>query len=352
VDQTSATGSVPALRLTRRLPPVARRIAAAAGSVLAVAAAVVLLVHGGRLAGSIALIQHANLPYVWLAAVAFLGSLAASASAWRTTLAGCGGRGSRLDACARYGVGSLLNSFLPARLGDAVRISLFARTVPAGGSVLLVAAGALAAVEIAHVVVQTTLLAVASVFFALPLLPLAALAGGAAAVVGALAILRRHLKQRRIRHLLEGVDALVRDRRRGARVLGWTVAATICQIAAAAAIAASLGVHSPLTAAVLVTAALDLAGMVPLAPGNIGVTSAAVALALQRAGVNPTTAIASGLVFHGVQTLVGVTYGLISTALLTSESASAPRRRVRFVAAGAGVFATAASGAAVLPVLS
>jgi lysylphosphatidylglycerol synthase-like protein len=142
----------------------------------------------------------------------------------------------------------------------------------------------------------------------------------------ALAILRRRLKQRRIRHLLDGVDALVRDRRRGARVLGWTVAATT--------IAASLGVHSPLTAAVLVTAALDLAGMVPLAPGNIGVTSAAVALALQRAGVNPTTAIASGLVFHGVQTLVSVTYVLISTALLTSESASAPRRRVRFVAAG------------------
>ena len=48
----------------------------------------VLLLHREQLTGSVALIQDANLAYLWLAAVAFLGSLVASAGAWRTTLGG------------------------------------------------------------------------------------------------------------------------------------------------------------------------------------------------------------------------------------------------------------------------
>jgi uncharacterized membrane protein YbhN (UPF0104 family) len=320
--------------------------------VLAVSAAVVLLLRSGRLTGSIALIQDANVAYVWLAAVAFAGSLVASASAWRTTLVGCGSRVGRLEACARYGVGSLLNSFLPARLGDAARVTLFARTLPAGSGVLLVATGAFAAVEIAHVGVQAILLAVASSFYALPLLPVAALAGVVAALVAIVVILRRRPGHRRIRHLLDGADALLKDPRRGARLVGWQLAETMFRVAAAAAVAASVGVHSPLTAALIVTAALDVAGLLPFAPGNIGVTSAAVALALERSGTDPTTAVAAGLVLYGVQTLVGVTYGLASTALVACDSASARgRRRLHLAAAGAGLCAVAASGAALLPVL-
>ena len=123
-------------------PRLPRWVIPTAGTVVLVVVAVVLFLHRGRLADSVGLIKDANISYVWLAAVAFLGSLVASASAWRTTLAGCGSRVSRVDACARYGVGSLFNSFLPARVGDAARITLFSRTLPAGGGVLFVAAGA------------------------------------------------------------------------------------------------------------------------------------------------------------------------------------------------------------------
>jgi uncharacterized membrane protein YbhN (UPF0104 family) len=256
-----------------------------------------------------------------------------------------------VDACARYGVGSLLNSFLPARLGDAARVTLFARTLPAGEGVLLVSAGAFAAIEIAHVTVQAVVLAVASAVFPVPVWPLAALAACVTAVVGTIVILRPRINHRRVRLLLDGINALLRDSQRGARVLGWLAAATACRVAAAAAIAASLGLHSPFTAAVIVTAALDLAGLLPLAPGNIGVASAAVALALQQAGVAPPAAIAAGLALQGVQTLVGVAFGLVSTALVTASSATVPHpRRVRLGAAAASL--TAVAALALLPVLS
>ncbi len=50
--------------------------------------------------------------------------------------------------------------------------------------------------------------------------------------------------------------------------------------------------------------------MVPLLPANIGVTSAAVALALQRHHVALTAALSSGIALHAVETFVGISLGL------------------------------------------
>ena len=61
--------------------------------------------------------------------------------------------------------------------------------------------------------------------------------------------------------------------------------AMVLRIAAATAIAAAFGVEQPLVAALLIVPALDLAGILPLTPGNIGVASAAVAFALKAHGV-------------------------------------------------------------------
>src|SRR6185312_12717409 len=226
-------------RERRRFP---RGAAVAAGGALVVTACVMVLLHREQLTGSVALIQDANLAYLWLAAVAFLGSRLPSPGAWRTTLAGCGTLVGRLEASAPSGAGSLLNSFLPARLGDAARVTLFARTLPAGDGVLLVSAGAFAAIEVAHVAVQAMLVAVASAVYGLPLVPVAAAAGAAAGLIALAVLLRGRLERWRIRRLFEGADALLRDRRRGARVLGWQLTATSCRIAAAAAVAASVGV--------------------------------------------------------------------------------------------------------------
>jgi hypothetical protein len=78
------------------------------------------------------------------AGMCFAVATACCAGSWRTML------GSQLrlgSACACYGVGSLANSFLPARAGDAVRIGLFSRVSPGG---MLAVAGAVAAVGIAR----------------------------------------------------------------------------------------------------------------------------------------------------------------------------------------------------------
>jgi uncharacterized membrane protein YbhN (UPF0104 family) len=112
---------------------------------------------GRTLAQGLSGLAVADSRWLWVAAVGFAGSLVATAGAWRSALSGCGGRMGRVDACARYGVGSLANTFLPARLGDAARVGLFSRTLPqerVGRTLTTV--GALGAVSAAEVLSQSS----------------------------------------------------------------------------------------------------------------------------------------------------------------------------------------------------
>src|SRR5213075_1794044 len=100
---------------------------------------------GSELRRAIAGLSSAQPIWLWLAGVCFLCSLAGTAGAWRSALGLVGGRIGWLDAGARYGVGSLVNSFAPARLGDAVRLTLFSRALDrddrlwrAGGSFVVI----------------------------------------------------------------------------------------------------------------------------------------------------------------------------------------------------------------------
>ncbi|HEY2073768.1 MAG TPA: hypothetical protein VGG88_09360, partial [Gaiellaceae bacterium] len=79
-----------------------------------------------------------------LAGVCFAVALACSAGGWRSLLP----RGVTLvDACARFGCGSLGNTVLPIRGGDVIRLSLFGRIVPGG---MLAVGGAVAAFSVAR----------------------------------------------------------------------------------------------------------------------------------------------------------------------------------------------------------
>jgi hypothetical protein len=101
----------------------------------------------------------------------------------------------------------------------------------------------------------------------------------------------------------------------------------MARLGAAASIAAALGVKSPLMAAVLVVPALELSGAMPLTPGNVGLTSGAVAMALRAHGVDLTTALTTGIAFHAVETAVGIVFGLASVLLLAPFSSAVVRRR-------------------------
>ena len=110
--------------------------------------------------------------------------------------------------------------------------------------------------------------------------------------------------------------------------------AVAARVIAATAVGASLGIAHPFAAALVIVPALDVAGIVPLTPGNIGITSGAVAVAFQAHGISFTQGLAAGIAFHAVETAVGIAFGL-GSLLWLAPYPSPGVRRVALVAAGA-----------------
>ena len=228
---------------------------------------------------------------------------------WRSALTRCGGTTTRPDAAARYCTGSLVNAVAPAKLGTAVRFALFARVLPNEGR--LWTAGGIATSHRR----RPRALARARARARLAERRAAALADRAPAA-------RR--SRRRDRRLARALDtsrhassptsstpsassaAAHAPPRRSPAGSGsrWRL-----RLAAATAIAAAFGVDQPLVAALLDLPALDLAGILPITPGNVGVASAAVAFALTAHGVGSDVALSAGIAFGAVETLTTLALG-------------------------------------------
>jgi phosphatidylinositol alpha-mannosyltransferase len=303
---------------------------------------------GSEVRRALAGLSDARPAWLWLAGICFLGSLVGTAGAWRSAIGLVGGRIGWLDAGARYGVGSLINSFAPARLGDVARLALFSRALDSDER-LWRASGSFVVVGVARALVLALLIVAGSLAGALPLWPVLVLIGLIG--VGALAAMttRNRTARTHVAHLLDAFREVGRDPRRGAWVAAWIAFATLARLGAAASIAAALGIRSPLLAAVLVVPALDLSGAMPLTPGNVGLTSGAVAMALRAHGVGLTTALTTGIAFHAVETVAGIVFGLASVLFLAPFSSTGARRRT-MLAAGAATCALLAGafGATVL----
>ncbi len=286
-------------------------------------------------------VEDARPIWLWTAGFSFLASLLATSFAWRATLALCGGELSRADAAARYGVGSLVNGLAPARIGEAVRLGLFTCALDGEdrgwrmGSAFSVIT-ALRALVFALVVVA------AAAVGAVPLWPVLVLAGLAAAA-GTVAFAARELVPRtHVAHLFDAFRSLGREPSKAAGIAGRLALSTCVRFVGAAAIAAALGVRSPLTAALIIVPTLDLAGLIPLS-GNVGITSGAVAIALQQHGVGLSQALVTGLAFHAVETGAGISFGAAGVLLLVGR-----RRLLVLAAAGAAACVAAAFCATVL----
>ena len=318
---------------------VSRRSLIAAGLFLAAVAVVAKMSH--RFGDAVDGLEDARPVWLWAAAAGFLVSLLSSASAWRRVFGLCGADLSRLDATARYGLGSLVNSVSPVRVGGAVRVALFARALP-GEDRAWRAGGALGVVTAARAFVFALVVICAAAVGAVPLWP-AVVFVGFVGITGIVAFLTRDRTPRtRAAHLLDAFRGLGRSPLEGAQIVGWIAAATAARFAGAIAIAAALGVNSPVSAALIILPALDLAGLIPLS-GNVGITSGAVAVALEAHGIGMSQAIATGLAFHAVETAAGIAFGLGGALLL------APRRRVlTLAAAGAATCLATAFAATVL----
>lgn len=282
---------------------------------------------GTRVAAAFGALDNADPKWLWLAGIGFAVSVIAAAGSWLCAIRLCGGTLTLPDACARYGAGSLVNTFVPARAGDAVRIGLFSRVLP-NRERLWTTGGAFAALGAARSVVLAALIVAGSATGTLPLWPLF-VALGLVTVAAAVSLRARGRDpESRAGHLLDSFRALGREPAAAIRLVAWIALSTAGRLAAATAVAAALGIHHPLAAAVVIIPALEVAGMVPLTPGNIGITSGAIALAFQSQGVSFTNGLAAGIAFHAVETAVGLMFGIGSVVWLAPYRSPAIRRVV------------------------
>jgi uncharacterized membrane protein YbhN (UPF0104 family) len=299
---------------------------AVVGSLLAAAALIALGVAphglGPQLARAFGALGDADPLPLCLACGLFVVSLLCSANAWRTGVSSCGGRMGRNEAAGSYGLGSLTNSLLPARVGDAVRVALFSRTLPREGR-LWTMSGVLVALSVARAAVLAALLVVAAALGALPLWPLAALAGIVAIAIALATRLRRTQSPSRMPHLFDAFRALGRSPRTSCVLAGWAAGSIAARVAAAAATAAAVGASSPLLAALVIVPALELSGLLPLTPGGVGIATGAVAVALHTTGMPLTEALTIGIALHPVEMLAGVGFGTWSLLYLAGGR---PRR--------------------------
>jgi uncharacterized membrane protein YbhN (UPF0104 family) len=210
----------------------------------------------------------------------------------------CGAAARRGDVFSRYVIGSLVNSAAPGPVGEATRVALVGRLLEGHGG-LASATGVMAAVASVRILVIAAIAALAL-----------RSAGGAPAIyvvvaaVAISAVIVAALLHRRARSIVRASPAVI------ARVVGWVTVSTAARVAAAGACCAALGVTHPLTAGLVIVPALELAKAIPLTPANVGITSAAVTLALRREHVPLPAAISTGIVLHVVETIAGCALGL------------------------------------------
>ncbi len=319
-----------------------RRLAAAAALTITL---VVLLstpqLLGSRVASAFGSLDHGDPIWLWLAATGFLLAVLGAAGSWLSAIRLCGGRLSVGDACARYGAGSLVNTFVPFRAGDAVRIGLFSRVLPKSTERVWTTGGAFAALGLVRLVVLAGFVVAGTLTGALPLwTPLAALAVVAAGIALTLRA-KNNGAGGRLSHLLDAFRALRREPLAALRLVAWITLSTAGRLTAATAVGAAMEIHRPLVAALVIVPALDIAGTFPLLPANIGVTSGAVAVAFQAHGISFAHGLAAGIAFHAVETTVGILFGLVSVVWLAPYPSPHIRRIALVAVAASGCLAIA-----------
>ncbi len=298
---------------------------------------------GDRMRSALAGVAAAPPAPLWAAGACFLTANVCAAMAWRVALRASGAPFGVVDGTARYGVGCGVNAIAPLHAGSAVRVALFARRTSGGAWTVGGAAAAVGAIRGTWLV---ALVAAGSAMGALPAWPLLMFAGGAIGFVVALLCARRIRWPQRAAHVFDAFRELRRSPRELAAVGAWSLAGVTAKVGAAAAVAGAFGMGHPLGAALVIVGAVELAAVMPLTPGNVGIASAAVALSLSARGIDSDVGLAVGIAFGAVEWLTGLGLGLASCLVLSRDRFD---RRLVVVASAAGAWVLAvAFGATVL----
>src|SRR5262249_29357830 len=186
-DSSSNSSTLRSRRLSTLLSSIAPAFATQAGSVLVsasklrrfgtvagvVALVVTVLLANQAAARSFDRIRDFDPMPLALAFAALLVALASSAGAWQCALRAVGGMVGCRATWGCYGLGSLANTVLPARVGDAVRVGLYASCIDRPDRRLLCVSACLT-VAIARAIVWTMTCAAAAAAALLPCWMLAA----------------------------------------------------------------------------------------------------------------------------------------------------------------------------------
>jgi uncharacterized membrane protein YbhN (UPF0104 family) len=303
--------------------------------VLAAGVAALAVTHlgHGSVTDALRVLEGANRSWLLLGGAGFVGALVCSAAAWRSGLRACGGRATLVEITSRYAIGSLVNSAAPAHVGGALRVGLLARTL-AGADPLLRACGVGTVVAVARTFGLAVLVFAAAVAGRAPLWPVPVLLLGVGVALVACTRLSARVAGR-----VAAVLQAFRSPRAAFDIFAWIACSWTLRLGATVAVIAAFGIAHALSVAVVLLAAIALAGLLPLTPGNIGAGAGAAALALHGSGLGAGTALALGMAFQALETCTSVALGLGGVAVV-----SAPGTRMRrwsVVLAGAAAVAIA-----------
>jgi uncharacterized membrane protein YbhN (UPF0104 family) len=318
------------------MKPTRPQLLLCAGAILVIAFAVAFPGPArGHLSAAVGTLRDADPRWLGVAAGCFGAAFLCTVGAWTAAFRGAGGRICPRQAASRLGLGSLVNCFAPARLGDAVKVALCSQAIDAPGR-LWTAGGVYAAISAARCLALAALVVVAAATGALPWWPVLVLCGAVGALAGVGALSGR-LHDRRIAQFVEGFAALERSPQAVAALLGWTFAMAAARVCATIAVAASLGLPHPVLAALVILPALDVASAVPITPGAIGVGSGAVAVALAGRGIGMPAALGAGIAMQALESVVAIAAGSAGILYLAQSRPTYRRWMVRAATVGASV---------------
>jgi uncharacterized protein (TIRG00374 family) len=227
-----------------------------------------------------------------------------------------------------FGVGLFANAALPGRLGELARVATLRRHLPdapPGTSATLVGTviahrlfdvvpatilviWVLATAEVPHWAVVAILVTAAVGFALFTVAWLGARGGHRSTMLESMGNVRRLLVMAR-----EGLSVLKAPVPLAGAILlqclGWFL-----QLLAVWAAMQAFGIDAPLPAAGLVLVLMNIATIVPLWPGNVGLVQAAVAVPLRNYGVPYATGFAYGLALQALEMACGVGLGLLALA--------------------------------------
>jgi uncharacterized protein (TIRG00374 family) len=222
-------------------------------------------------------------------------------------------------------VGLFANAVLPGRVGEIARAAVLRRRLPGRKGATATLIGSVFAHRMFDLFPTITLVVWVLIAAEIPTwayLTLGVAIGIGVALFAVAVVLARH--QHRELESLGSIRQLIARARQGLAIMRNPVAATkatafqyvgwFCQLFAVWAAMRAFQIDEPLAAAGLVLVLMNVATIVPLWPGNVGLVQIAVATPLVNYGIAYAHGIAFGIGLQAIEASVGIGIGLVFLA--------------------------------------